>query len=176
MADRKYASDYRLETFVNARGKPEQRRIYQGPDFVFCYPARIRRFAYTVLGVAIGVLLLLLPMFLSDTMITRTIYVLLPVALTLLPVYWLLAVARRLFLTKEPFTREHRDKTQRRLRRASITLTVLLAVAFAGALAYTFLVGVQPGEPVSIACIAVALAASVYLLPQCKLAQAKEKA
>lgn len=175
MAGRKYASDYRLEQHILPNGKTESVPVYEGQYFVFTESAQRLRFLQRLLLVGCGaVILLLLPMLLDNTRLGRTIYVILPTAFTLVPVYLLLAGARRLKLTQTPFTREHRDKTDKRIRGASMALTVILGASCLGSVLHFILNGVALNELLPVACLFLALAVSAVLLRYRKLAHTKE--
>ena len=109
-------------------------------------------------------LVCLLPMLLNNTQIGRTIYILLPIAFTLIPVYHTVAVGIRLLRVRQPMTRQMRDLTDRRLRRASIWLTVMLGLDVLGCVVYWILRRLQRGEAVCIAGIALAFTLSFFVL------------
>ena len=109
MAARKYVSDYRLEKHILPNGKVESIPVYEGAYFTFVNPAEARRLRKLLLVTCIAVFALLIPLFLDNTRLGRTIYVILPAAAALVPLYLLLASARRLGFSEDPFTREHRD-------------------------------------------------------------------
>lgn len=174
MAARKYVSDYRLEKHILPNGKVESVPVYQGAYFTFVHPAEIRRLHKCLLATCLAVFALLVPMFLDNTRLGRTIYVILPAAAVLVPLYLLLASARRLGFTEDPFTREHRDKTDNRIRGASVALTVTLAATCAGTVLHFILNGIASDEIFCAACLMLALAASIPLLRMRKLARTKE--
>lgn len=175
MAGRKYASDYRLEKHVSPDGKMESTPVYQGAWFTFVQPAdQIRRLRKTLLTGCAAVLLLLLPMLFDNTRLGRTVYVVLPAVLSLVPVYLLLASARRLGFPEDPFTREHRDKTDKRIRGGAVALTVCLAVSCVGSLVHFILKGIAVNEIFCVVCLFLALAVSVVLLTRRNRAETKQ--
>ena len=174
MAARKYASDYRLEKHILPNGKVESVPVYQGTNFTFVHPAEIRRLQRCLLFTCAVVFCLMIPMFLDNTRLGRTIYVVLPAVSALAPLYLLLAGARRLGFLEDPFTREHRDKTDHRIQGASIALTVCLAISVAGCVLHFILHGIAANEIFCAACLVLALSASIPLLRQRKLALTKE--
>ena len=174
MAARKYVSDYRLEKHILPNGKVESIPVYQGVYFTFVHPAEIRRLRKCLLATCLAVFALLVPMFLDNTRLGRTIYVILPAAATPVPLYLLLAGARRLGFSEDPFTREHRDKTDNRIRGASVALTVMLAVSAAGTVLHFILNGIAADEIFCAVCLLLSLIASIPLLKNRKLAQTKE--
>ena len=175
MATRKYVSDYRLEQHVTPDGKVESVSVYQGACFTFVQPAeRIRWLRKFLLSSCLLTLALLLPMLLDNTRLGRTIYVVLPAVSTLVPLYLLLAGARRLGASEVPFTREHRDKTDNRIRGASVALTVCLAISCLGSVIHFVIKGVAANEIFCVVCLFLALAVSIYMLRFRTLAQTKE--
>lgn len=175
MASRKYAADYRLEKHVSPDGKVESIPVYQGKYFTFVQPAEQIRRLRKILLIGCGVLLvLLLPMLFDNTRLGRTIYVVLPAVLSLVPLYLLLAGARRLGFSQNPFTREHRDKTDKRIQGGCIALTACLAVSCAGSVIHFILKGIAANEIFCVVCLFLALAASIVLLTRRNMAQTKQ--
>lgn len=175
MADRHYVSDYRVEEHVAPDGTTQSERVYQGIYYCFCREAgEIRSLGKRLLLVVMMVILCLLPLLFNNTRIGRTIYVLLPVAFTLLPLYHLGAVGVRLLRCRQPITRQMRDLTDRRLRKAAVWLTVLLAADSLGCAGYWIGKGLQKGELLCTAGIFLALMLSVIPLRQRKYAETVE--
>ena len=174
MAAKKYVSDYRLEKHILPNGKVESIPVYQGTYFTFVYPAdTIRRLRKQLLAVSGIISVLLLPMLLDNTRLGRTIYVVLPAISTLVPLYLLLAAARRLGFPEGPFTREHRDKTDRRIRGASVALTACLAASCIGSVIHFIVNGIAANEIFCVICMFLALAVSIPALRSRTLAETK---
>ncbi len=171
MGKRKYVSDYAIEDYEDQKGKLRSRRVYRGKYYRFHHPAReIIRLRYTIIIVCALVVALLLPLLLSNTALGRTVYIVIPAVLSLAPVYLLLAGAIRLDPKLERFTREHRDKTESRIRTAIPILLVFLTTACFGCLAEYIRGNLTPGELPYAICLVTALIASASLLPLRKLA------
>lgn len=174
MAARKYASDYRLEKHVSPDGKVESTPVYQGTRFTFVQPAERIRWLRKYLVVSCAVVFaLLLPMLFDNTRLGRTIYVILPAAFTLIPLYLLVAAIRRLGFSEDPFTREHRDKTDKRIRSASVALTGCLAMSCLGSVVHFIVNGAAADEILCVVSLFLALTASIPLLRYRNLAQTK---
>lgn len=171
--DRRYASDYRIEYFVAADGKRRARRVYCGEAYAYLHGpdqlCRLRKRVLLCVGSIIG---LLLPLFWKHTGMDRTWYVILPAASAAVPLYALGAGALRLRPSEVPFTREHRDKTDGRLRKASIALTVLMGAGCAGCWVYRAGNTLTPAEAVNMLCLHMTLPVCGYLLTQRKNAAA----
>ncbi len=175
MASRKYASDYRLEQHILPNGKTERIPVYEGRYFRFTASPQQLRFLQRLLFAGCGaILLLLLPMLLDNTRLGRTVYVILPAAFTMIPLYLLLASARRLRMAQSPFIREHRDKTDNRIRGASVALTVILGISCLGSVLHFILNGVARNELLPVVCLFLALGVSVVILRFRKTAHTEE--
>ena len=171
MGKRKYVSDYAIEDYQDEKGKLRSRRVYQGKHYRFIKPTReIIRLRYTIIIVCVLVAALLLSVLLADTALGRTAYIVLPAVLSFAPVYLLLAAAIRLDPKLEQFTREHRDKTEKRIRAAVPVLLTFLTVACIGCVAEYFRGNLPQGELPYVICLVTALMASASLLPLRKYA------
>lgn len=165
MTGRRYASDYRLEEFVTPRGDIQTRRIYQGVYYRFCLEEKaLRRMGKGLCGLAALCLICLLPMLFNNSRIGRTIYVLLPVAFTLLPMYHVAAAGVRLCKYQAPLTRQMRDQTDRCLRKAGVWLSIMLGLDCMGAGAYGIVKGLERGEGLCVAGMVLALLLSLAVL------------
>lgn len=172
MTQRRYASDYRLEESVTPNGGIETRRIYQGVYYRFCQEERvIRQSGKRLCLLCAGCLICLLPMLFNNSRIGRTIYVLLPVAFTLLPMYHGMAVGVRMCRYQEPLTRQMRDQTDLRLRSSGVWLTVMLGLDTAGVILYWMKMGLERGEEVCAAGIAAAWLLSLIVFKMRKSAK-----
>lgn len=175
MAGRKYVSDYRLEKVVTPTGKVETRQVYQGVYYTYAQtPEAISRLRKHILLTVVIVAVLMFPMLMTTSDLSHTIYIVLPVAAAFVPLYHLLAGARRLGFADKRFTREHRDKTEKRISRASLWLSIFLGLSAAGGVVYLCLRTVQTEEILCVVSLALAWAASLLLLPQRKKAKTVE--
>lgn len=173
MAGRKYVTDYRIEESVTPSGRVESRRVYQGTYYRFLKsPECIRKLRIHILMVSVAAIGLLLPMLFTNSDLGRTFYVVLPVAASFVPLYLLLAGARRLWFPETSFTREHRDKTDHRISKASLWLSIFLGFASVGGIVYCILRSGSGEEIFCVVCLALACICSLSLLPQRKMAKA----
>ena len=177
MAGKKYADDYRLDKQLTDSGKVRTTAVYQGDWYGFCRePEAIRSLSLTVLLASVGVLVLMFPLLLlrpNEIPISTSFFVVMPMAFVLLPVFRLFMVGIRLRRFQEPLTREQKDQTDVRLRRASIWLTVMTAVHLAGCGVYAYLEGLRNSDWIVVLCTGLELAVSVFLLTQRKKAETK---
>lgn len=164
MNGRKYAEDYVLEDHVTATGKRSRHRVYQGPYFVFSQPHRELRRIGTRLYLLLGAeLALLLPMLLDNTRLGRTVYIVLPVVLSMVPLVRLSLAARCLRAAPARLTRQQRDSLRGQLR-GGVFLTVLLSVSCVG----TWILAPEPAELLAAVCLHLALAAAAAVLLVCR--------
>ena len=172
MAGRKYVSDYHIEESVTPSGRVESRRVYQGTYYRFLEsPECIRKLRRHILMVTIAAIVLLLPMLFTNSDLGRTFYVVLPVTASFVPLYLLLAGARRLGFPDMRFTREHRDKTECRISRAGLWLSIFLGLSSVGGVVYCILRTVSAEEIFCVVCLWIAWVGSMWLLPQRKNAK-----
>ena len=175
MAGRKYASDYRLEQHILPNGKSQSIPVYQGTYFEFvAKPDRLLFLQHLLFACSGGMFLLLLPMLLDNTRLGRTVYVILPAAFALLPLVLLFAGAWRLKKTQSPFIREHRDKTDKRIRGACVALAVLLGISCIGCGVHFVVNGFAAEELFATVCLYLAWAVSFLPVKYRKLACSKE--
>jgi len=173
MAGRKYVSDYRLEETLTPAGRMETKRVYRGEYYRYQEsPACIRKLRLRILLVSAAVIALMLPMLLTNSDLGRTIYVVLPVAASFVPLYLLLAGARRLGFPDVRFTREHRDKTDRRIARSSLLLSIFLGVGSVGSIVYCIRRSCSGGELFCVISLVLGWICAMSLLPWRKKARA----
>jgi len=165
MGMRKYASDYTLENHVKPDGGVQTQRIYRGTWYTFQADSKtVRGLRRKLTAVTAAIIIFLLPMFLTATDLSRTAYVLLPLVAAFFPLYLLVATIRRLGMEERPFNREHRDKTDRRLRVAGVWLPVFLAIGLVGGIVYGVTHTCGTEELLCIASLVPALGLSVWLM------------
>ena len=153
MVARKYLEDYRLENRTNPRsGKVQTVPVYRGKWFAFAAgEAEVRRAkriypALSALCAALFLLVLLL-----NAPSGHAVYVMLPFAAMVFPVFYSLAGSRRLLTAGDRVTREHADKIQRRFASCSFMMILFSAISAAGHLLYFFRSGASALDAVSLA-------------------------
>lgn len=165
MGQRRYAADYRLEEYVTPKGDVQTRRVYQGATYRFCRKeADVQQDGKKLCLISALCFAGLLPILFNNTQIGRTVYVLLPIAFTLIPVYHVAAAGVRMQKYESPLTRQQRDLTDRRLKSGSVGLTVMLGLDSAGCLAYWIVKGLERAEWLPIAGILTAFLLSLLIL------------
>lgn len=173
MAGRKYVSDYRLEESLTPSGRMETKRVYRGEYYRYQEsPECIRKLRLRILLVCVAVIVLMLPMLLTNSDLGRTIYVVLPVAASFVPLYLLLAGARRLGFPDVRFTREHRDKTERRIARSNLLLSIFLGIGSVGSVVFCFRRSCSGGEVFCVISLVLGWICAMSLLPWRKKAHA----
>ena len=165
MVARKYLGDYRLENRTDPRtGKIKTVPVYRGPWFAFAADRDTVRRAkrlYTALS-ALSALLFLLVLFLNAPS-GRAIYVMLPFAAMVFPIFFCLAGCQRLLTAREKVTREHADKIQTRFTNCAFMMALLSAISTAGHLLYWFRFGMRLLDVLSLASAAAILAMAAVM-------------
>ena len=138
MGYKKYAADYEIEYIERLdKKRPQARRIYVGPYFVFdLSTAELKKLRLFYIGLcALTAAFLLVPMCI-DCGSTRTWYVQLPAAFAWIG--WVLAVYSlwNLLSYKERAEREQRDGICDRMSSGAFTVALFTAIASVGAVIY----------------------------------------
>ena len=133
----KYAEDYHLDNITDRRGRLRTVSVYHGPYFRFLADAgTVERAKRLFPALSLLCLCAALAPLLMDARMTHSWYVLLPLALGLLPVAYLLMGAWRLLRAGELVTREHKDKLYDRFTGWSTVLLMLSALSLLGQAVY----------------------------------------
>ena len=165
MVTRKYLGDYRLENRTDPRsGKIKTVPVYRGAWFAFTADEsavrRAKRVYPALSALCAGLFLLVL---LLNAPSGHAIYVMLPFAAMVFPVFFCLAGSRRLLTAKDKVTREHADKIQKRLTNCAFMLALFSAVSAAGHLLFWFRSGMSARDAISLAAAAAILASAVAM-------------
>lgn len=164
MVSRKYTNDYRIEPYLDRKGRLRDRAVYCGLYYTFCENRRnIRKTAWQITALnALATLTVVLPMcFRSDYF--RQFYLVLPQAFLLLPLYFLWAALYRVFTAGEKVTREHRDKIMNRFPTAGIFLLILSSVSVVGTVVYAVIGSMRGADWFAAACAAIRLVPAVLM-------------
>ena len=151
MVSRKYLGDYRLENRVDPKsGKLKTVPVYRGAWFAFTADAAAVRRAkqiYPALSVLCAAL------FLAELLLNapcgHAVYVTLPFAAMVFPIFFCLAGSRRLLTAGDKVTREHADKIQRRFASSSFMMVLFSAISSAGHLLYFCRAGLRAPDAIS---------------------------
>ena len=127
MSYRKYMNDYRIEQYVDDKGRTKSMAVYVGGDFILA-PAISVRDKRLVPAMSVVAWIALLGALFPLTGAEHMFYIMLPFIFSTLPLFLLTGPAFLLAFEKEPMTRERADKIAGRLPRCSI-LTALLSGA-----------------------------------------------
>lgn len=154
MISKKYTKDYRVEARLTKHGKVRDEAIYCGEHFRFARPIEDVRRSFRYLAAAeLGVALLtLLPMcFPCDY--CKQMYIVLPLVLSLIPIYLLFTALNRVRTAGETVIREHRDKIANRFPAGALIQLIMAGLVLAAGVVFVFV-----GEPRTIDWIFSALA------------------
>lgn len=148
MGYKKYAADYEIEYIERLdKKRPQAKRIYVGPYFVFnCSAAALKKLRVFYIALCLLESLCLLAPMCIDCGSTRTWYVQLPAACAWIG--WVLAVYSvwTLCCYKERAEREQRDGICDRMSSGAFVLVLFTAIAFAGSLLYLVKNGIAPAD------------------------------
>lgn len=167
MVSRKYVKDYRLEDSLDARGRFRSKAVYIGGDYGFERPEQATaRAKWTVFGLSFGSCLLFIGALLPNSLAARTMYCVLPLAASAVPLAIGMMGAYALVTAREPFRREQADKISQRLPIAALLTLIFSGVALLGFCGMAlFSEGVMlPGDAVFAALSAGLAVASALLL------------
>ena len=165
MVSRKYTADYRLENSVDPKtGKIVTKPVYKGEWHSFSaddQTVRTMRRVFPALTAA-AVLAFVIALLLN-TPVTRHIYVLLPFAACVFPLFYLCAGCLRLVRAEPLMTREHSDKTGARLSSSSLFLLILMAASAIGQIVVFCREGIDGCDIVFFVCTLIVLAAAAAM-------------
>ncbi|MBQ4312776.1 MAG: hypothetical protein IJC18_01075 [Clostridia bacterium] len=134
MVSRKYANEYRLQNVTDSRGKIKTVPVYYGDYYVFEADRQdmlLTRNTYLVATVAIW--LMLGTALCMDSYSTRVLYVVLPAAICVLPLFYLsLAVWDILFGIDKRMIHEKADLISSRTAACPLFLAVFSGMSFIG--------------------------------------------
>ena len=133
MVTRKYVKDYRLDDFLDRRGNIRSKAVYIGGDYVFAAPEQAgpsrKR---TILFLHAACWLFGVGALLPASHAARTMYCVLPLAASLLPLAYESSAVYILLAAAAPFRHDQADKLSSRLPASALAAMILSATAFAG--------------------------------------------
>jgi len=167
---KKYAADYEIEYIERLdKKRPQARRIYVGPYFVFdLSTAELKKLRLFYIGLcALTAAFLLVPMCI-DCGSTRTWYVQLPAAFAWIG--WVLTVYSlwNLLSYKERAEREQRDGICDRMSSGTFTMTLFTAIASVGAVIYLIKNSIALPDILVLLCNFAALACAILMFSRRK--------
>lgn len=145
MVSRKYTKDYRVEAHLTKRGAIRDEAIYCGAYYRFARPkeevSRSLRFltAAELVSTAFAVFPMCVPCAYSKQM-----YVILPLVVSLLPIYLLFAGLYRVRTAGEKVIHEHRDKIANRIPTGAFIQMLIAGLALIGTIVYIILGQLAP--------------------------------
>lgn len=126
MVSGKYLKDYKIETFIDSYGKKKEKKVYTGPLYYWEINDDLllkmnRQFMFSVM---ITWILFILSLW-SYSWISHVWYVVLPYIILLLPLSLNTSAVYKIFRTKQPFTRENKDKMHSRVKTCFLAASIL---------------------------------------------------
>ena len=170
----KYVDDYRLEEYVDEKGKIRNKVTYIGGDFVLT-PAISAENRRMILLLTILLWLPFVAAIIPPSRAAYLFYVMLPFVFSIIPMYMMTTAAISLFRTGEILTREKSDKISRNLPHCSLIIAILTVAAFLG-ITITAIIDASDmffGDIVFGALSLIMAAASSFIYSKCRLIKAK---
>ena len=146
VVSRKYTKDYRVEARLTKRGAVRDEAVYCGDYFTFSRPRKdVRRSLWYLSAAELGIALsIILPMCFPCAY-CKQMYVVLPLVLSLIPLYFLAVALYRVGTAGEKVIREHRDKIANRYPAAALIQLIAAGLVLAGSAVFVII-----GEPETI--------------------------
>lgn len=164
MVSRKYTGDYRLENITDRRGRIRTVPVYRGDWYSFCESAEtVRRTKRLCCILSALCLAMFLPVLFVNAPCGHVMYITLPFAALIIPIYFLLAGCARLLTAKDRVTREHSDKILPRITGSALSAMLLSGISCGGHIFYAIRTGDTAPDLLCFAATAVILAASIIL-------------
>lgn len=139
VVSRKYTKDYRVEARLTKRGAVRDEAIYCGQYFIFSRPREdVRRSLYLLAAAELGVALSVIAPMCFVCAYCKQIYVALPLALSLLPVYLLFSALYRVRTAGESVIHEHRDKIANRFPIGALLQLIAAGLVLAAGVVFAF--------------------------------------
>jgi len=175
MALWKYIDDYRVEAYIDEKGKAKNKVVYIGGDYTLS-PEISRKNKILILLLSLFAWVPFVVAFVPITGASHIFYVMLPFVFTIIPLYLMTMAAISLFREGDVMTREISDKIVRNLPHCSIIVALLTAVAFLG-LAITAVIDASDmlfGDILFGALSLVIAGASSVIFMKCRLIKARK--
>ena len=138
MATKKYISDYRMENVLDEKtGKLRTVPVYRGDLYSFISSEEdVKKGTLIFVIATVTAFVVLVATLLVNARCARVIYVSLPVAALVFPVYGCMASMLRLLNVKEQVSREHSDKLAGRYTSSSFFMMLLSGISVIGHIVY----------------------------------------
>ena len=166
MFSNKYLKDYRVEEYIDEKGRTRKEAIYIGGDYSVSPPVSFRGKVLMVCLAALSLFAFLgalVPMINA----ARRSYIMLPFVVSALPMYFVIASTVSFLFSKEVMIRENAEKITRRLPPCAFFTLVLSGAAFLGTIISAAISwdSFIPGDFIFAAlCLAVFAASSVIFI------------
>jgi len=131
MVSRKYIKDYQLSEQVDVKGRVKSKAVYIGGEYTLSPPVSQGDKRLILILSVLSCLLYFIAL-IPITHAARLVYVILPFAFSILPIFLLTEKSVSLLREKETMTRRKAEKISNRLPSCSMIATILLVAAFLG--------------------------------------------
>ncbi len=140
MISKKYTKDYRVEARLTKHGRVRDEAVYCGEHFRFARPQEDVRRSFRYLAAAeLGMALLTIVPMCFPCAYCKQMYIVLPLVLSLIPVYLLLTALNRVRTAGETVIREHRDKIANRFPAGALLQLILQGLVLAAGVVFVFI-------------------------------------
>jgi len=144
VVSRKYTKDYRVEARLTKRGAVRDEAIYCGAYFKFSRPREaIRRCLRFHSAAELGIALSIIAPMCFPCAYCKQIYIVLPLVLSLLPVWFLFMALYRVQTAGEKVIREHRDKIANRFPTAALFQLIAAGLVLIGTVVFIIIGALQ---------------------------------
>lgn len=137
VVSRKYTKDYRVEARLTKRGAVRDEAIYCGQWFVFSRPREaVRRSLYALFAAELGIALSVVAPMCVPCAYCKQLYTVLPLVLSLIPIWFLFTALYRVKTAGEKVIREHRDKIANRFPTAALLQLIAAGLVLIGTVVF----------------------------------------
>ena len=170
MISGKYNRDYRLETFLDEKGKMRTKAVYCGDNYFYKNPEKNTEQSRRLVGI-ISILTWIIWFFalVTDSSVFRKFYVVMPYVFIPIPLYYLCCGSLKIWLKKEPFTHEQADHINNRLPGGAMVTVILSGISLIGVVVKVILDGTGKGDILFVLIVILLVAVCLFLYQRSKI-------
>ncbi len=132
MVSRKYTKDYRVDYEQGKRGRIKTKTYYVGDYYTFVSTRDQVKRTKRIYLICVIACIVSFASFAIQSTASHTMYVAIPQALAVFPLFYLVMGVYNLFVLEPPFTREQSDKISNRIISSSFATLLFATVALCG--------------------------------------------
>jgi len=147
MISRKYVKDYQIEERFDEKGRVRTQAVYTGVGYTLSPPVTKRDKIAIIILSAVSVVLFIAAL-IPETFAARVVYIMLPFALTALPLFIMTSWSVRLLVLKEPMDHAIAERLANRMPAGAIAASILPGITFIATIITITVTGtgVSPGD------------------------------